>query len=120
MGLAFALVNMNNTRLAMVLAPQMGRSHFFALFSVVQNVVLGLAPVGWGFLIDCVGARTWTFNNFEVNRYSLFFLLASVCFGATLYLTHKIEEPKARQMDELVKELLVQSPIRDWLRVWWK
>lgn len=120
MGLAFALVNMNNTRLAMVLAPQMGRSHFFALFSVVQNVVLGLAPVGWGFLIDCVGTRTWTFNNFEVNRYSLFFLLATVCFGATLYLTHKIVEPKARQMDELVKELLVQSPIRDWLRVWWK
>ena len=43
MGFAYALVNMNNTRLAMVLSPAMGRSHFFALYSVVANLSLGRA-----------------------------------------------------------------------------
>jgi len=43
---------MSNTRLAMVVIPVMGRNHFFALYSVIGNVALGLAPIGWGILID--------------------------------------------------------------------
>ncbi len=48
---------MANTRLAMAVIPVMGRNHFFAIYSVVGNVTLGLAPIGWGLLIDAVGAR---------------------------------------------------------------
>ena len=58
MGLLAALVQMSNTRLAMALIPVMGRNHFFAIYSVVGNVTLGLAPIGWGLLIDAVGTRS--------------------------------------------------------------
>src|SRR5207245_10643288 len=71
MGFAYALVNMNNTRLAMVLAPVMGRSHFFALYSVVANLALGLAPMFWGLVIDAFGSRQVRWQNFELNRFSL-------------------------------------------------
>jgi MFS family permease len=57
MGLFGALVTMSNTRLAMAVIPVMGRNHFFAIYSVVGSVALGLAPVGWD-LIDAVGG--WT------------------------------------------------------------
>jgi len=118
MGFAFALVNMNNTRLAMVLAPPMGRSHFFALFSVVFNVTLGLAPIGWGLLIDAMGHISTGNSVFAVNRYSVFFALVLVSFAAALVLCRNIEEPKARPLDELLRETLLQSKLRYWLRLW--
>src|SRR5439155_18439653 len=81
MGFAYALVNMNNTRLAMVLAPVMGRSHFFALYSVVANLTLGLTPVLWGLLIDAFGPRQFRWQHFELNRFSLFFGCVLGMFG---------------------------------------
>ncbi len=117
MGFAYALVNMNNTRLAMLLAPVMGRNHFFALYSVVANVTLGLAPVGWGLVIDAFGERQVRWQNLELNRFSLFFGGVLAVFVLTLVLCRKLDEPKARDMDELIRELL-QSPQRLWLRLW--
>ena len=58
MGLLAALIQMANTRLAMAVIPVMGRNHFFAIYSTLGNVTLGLAPIGWGLLIDAVGARS--------------------------------------------------------------
>src|SRR5436305_1172317 len=68
---AYALVIMNNTRLTMVLTQVMGRSHFFALYSVVANLALGLAPVLWGLVIDAFGARQFRWHHAELNRFSL-------------------------------------------------
>lgn len=116
MGFAYALVNMNNTRLAMLTVPVMGRSHFFALYSVVTNLTLGLAPVLWGMLIDTFGARTRLFWGWELNRFSLFFLGATVMFLVTLLLCRRLDEPQARDVNELIRELL-RSPQRLWLRL---
>lgn len=117
MGFSYGLVNMNNTRLAMVLTPVMGRSHFFALYSVVANLALGLAPVLWGLVIDAFGARRFRWQQFEWNRYSLFFACVFGVFALALALCRRLDEPQARDVDELIKELL-QSPQRLWLRLW--
>jgi MFS family permease len=117
MGFAYALVNMNNTRLAMVLSPVMGRSHFFALYSVVANLSLGLAPVVWGLVIDAFGVRQFHWGGFELNRFSLFFACVLGAFAVTLALCQRLDEPKARNVDELIAELL-QSPQKLWLRLW--
>lgn len=117
MGFAYALVNMNNTRLAMVLAPQMGRSHFFALFSVVANLTLGLAPVVWGLVIDAFGPRQFHLRGIELNRFSCFFFCVLLVFALALALCRRLDEPKALNMDELMTELL-KSPQRLWLRLW--
>lgn len=116
MGFAYALVSMNNTRLAMVIVPTMGRSHFFALFSVVANLTLGLSPVLWGLIIDSFGGHHYAWAGFELNRFSLFFLAALVAFFATLVLCRRLDEPRARDMDALLQELL-RSPQRLWLRL---
>src|SRR5262245_5336503 len=117
MGFAYALVNMNNTRLAMILAPVMGRSHFFALYSVVANLTLGLAPMFWGLVIDAFGPRQIHWSHFELNRFSLFFGCVLGMFAVALALCRKLDEPKARELDELIAEML-QSPHKRWLRLW--
>lgn len=118
MGLLAALVSMANTRLAMSIIPVMGRNHFFAIYSVVSNVALGLAPIAWGLLIDAVGNRTPVWLGLEWNRYSIFFSAAAAVFAVTLASTRKLEEPQAASLEELLREILIQSPQRFWLRFW--
>ena len=117
MGFAFALVNMNQTRLAMVLVPEMGRSHFFALFSVVGNLTLGLTPILWGLAIDGFSNLRINLFGWELNRYSLFFLGSLAAFGLTLLLSRKLDEPRAQDIDALLRDIL-RTPQRLWLRLW--
>jgi MFS family permease len=118
MGLLAALVQMSNTRLAMVVIPPMGRNHFFALYSVFLNVTLGVAPIGWGLLIDAIGARSCHWLGLDWNHYTVFFAAAAVAFLVTLGLARRLHEPEAASMEELLREILIQSPLRFWLRLW--
>ncbi len=118
MGLSASLVNLSNTRLAMAIVPQMGRSHFFALFSVVSSLTLGLSPVFWGISIDVAHSIQWVWQGFEWNRFSLFFTAVALMFFVTLALCQRLEEPQAASMEELLRDILQQSPLRFWLRFW--
>ncbi len=118
MGLAYAALTMANTRLAMAVVPAMGRAHFFALFSVVSNLSLGVAPVIWGLVIDAFGRRRLALGGFELNRYSLFFLLVSAVMALTLGLAGKLEEPQAGRVESLLRSLLAQMPLPSWMRFW--
>ncbi len=118
MGLLAALANMANNRLAMAIVPAMGRNHFFALYSVLNNVTLGLAPIAWGVLIDAVGERRPVWLGLEWNRFTIFFVLAAAAFGLTFALARRLDEPKAASLEELLRELLIQSPQKFWLRFW--
>ena len=53
--------------------PQAGRSYYFAVFSVVGSVSLGLSPILWGILIDGFHDLERTLGAFQLNRYSLLF-----------------------------------------------
>lgn len=118
MGLGAAVVGMANTRLAMLTIPVMGRNHFFAIFSVVQNLVLGFAPIGWGLLIDLLRAVELQWGQMQWNRFSIFFVLAAACFVWMLLLCQRLEEPEAVRTEQLLREILVESPQRFWLRFW--
>jgi MFS family permease len=118
MGLAAASVQMANTRLAMAIAPTMGRSHFFALFSVVQNLTLGLAPILWGVMIDALGGLHLAWHGWEWNAFSVYFAGLTASFLVTLLLVRPLHEPAAARTEELVREILITSPQRLWLRVW--
>lgn len=118
MGLGSAFVSMANTRLAMSIIPVMGRNHFFALYSVVGNLTLGLAPILWGLFIDAL--KNFHVAQFGIHwtRYSVFFAMAGVAFLLTMLLSQRLEEPKAASFDQLLHDLLIQSPQRVWLRLW--
>lgn len=118
MGLMAALANMANNRLVMAIVPAMGRNHFFAIYSVVTNVTLGLAPIAWGVLIDAVGEKKPAWLGLEWNRYTLFFALAGAAFAVTFALARRLDEPKAASMEALLREILIQSPQKFWLRFW--
>jgi hypothetical protein len=57
-------------------------------------------------------------RGFEWNRYSVFFGAVGLASVATLTLTRRLEEPAAARMDELLREIQIQSPQRFWLRFW--
>jgi MFS family permease len=118
MGLLAALVNMANNRLAMVIIPAMGRNHFFALYSVLGNVTLGLAPIAWGLLIDAVGQREALWLGLSWNRYTVFFVAAACAFIVTVVFARLVDEPEAARLEDLLREILIQSPQRVWLRFW--
>jgi MFS family permease len=118
MGLLAALIQMANTRLAMAVIPVMGRNHFFAIYSTIGNVTLGLAPIGWGLLIDAVGAHSWHWLGLAWNRYSAFFAATALVFSLALTLARRLHEPEAASMEDLLREILIQSPQRFWIRFW--
>jgi MFS family permease len=118
MGLAASLMGLANTRLAMAVIPEMGRSHFFALFSVVSSLAMGLSPILWGLLIDAFRGLETSRHGFELNRYSLFFMGTWGAFVVTLRLCRHLEEPAAASMEALLRDILEQSPLRIWLRFW--
>src|SRR5438105_10237887 len=112
MGLLAALVSMSNTRLAMAIIPVMGRNHFFAIYSVVGNVTLGLAPIAWGLLIDAVGSRSTHWLGVSWNRFTIFFAAVALVYLITLVIARRLHEPEAASMEELLREILIQSPLR--------
>ncbi len=118
MGLAAALLSMANTRLAMVIIPEMGRSHFFAIFSVVQNLTLGLTPILWGLLMDTLRAWQADWLGMEWNRFTIFFAAVALTYLVTFVLSRRLEEPAAGRMEDLLRDMLIQSPQRAWLRFW--
>ena len=118
MGLAGSMVGLANTRLAMAIVPPMGRNHFFALFSVVGSLTLGVSPIVWGLLIDALAAVHHVWHGFEINAYSLFFAGVAVTFLVTLWFCRRLDEPQAASLDELLRDLLQQSPLRELMRFW--
>jgi MFS family permease len=118
MGMMNALVGMANTRLAMAVVPTMGRSHFFALYSVVGSVALGVAPVLWGVAIDALGGWSATWRGFEFNQFSVFFLAVTASFVGAVILSHHLIEPTSASLETLLRELLVATPQRFWFRFW--
>lgn len=118
MGLGFSLINMNNTRLAMCLSPVMGRSHFFALYSVAANLVLGLSPILWGLGMDWVGDRETRWMSMTWNRYTLFFAGVAIAFVITFFSALRLSEPKSKTLDSLLRDLLFITPQRALTRLW--
>jgi MFS family permease len=118
MGLLAALAQMAFTRLAMATIPVMGRNHFFAIYSVIGNVTLGVAPIAWGLLIDAVGERAPLWLGLAWNRYTVFFAAAGIAAVVTLFIARRLDEPQAASMEQLFRDILIQSPQRFWLRFW--
>ena len=85
-GLAAANFNVANTRIMMATMPEMGRNHFFALFTVITSLGLGAAPVMWGVTLDAIGTYELATGWFTWRRHSIYFavllLLDIVAFFA--------------------------------------
>jgi MFS family permease len=107
-----ALFNLANTRLAMGIVPTLGRSHFFALYTVVNNLVLGILPVVWGLVLDSLAGWQRRWDLWEWNQYSVLYSAVIVIIVAAQFLQRKLTEAEAMGTDEFLNELLVKTPSR--------
>jgi len=96
MGLFASLVQMSNTRLVMAIIPVMGRNHFFAIYSVLGSLAMGLAPIGWGLLIDAIGGWQASWLGIIWNRYAVFFAAVAGVFGVALALALRLRNPRGQ------------------------
>jgi MFS family permease len=111
-GLGLAAFNVGNQRLAMSIVPEMGRSHFLALFSVVGGLTLGVLPVLWGLGLDSLAGVRGGWKHLEWNHFSiLYFALVLIAAGAQLW-HRRLTEPRAMTTDAFFNELLLKTPAR--------
>ena len=116
-GDGLALYNSAHMRLLMGTVPAMGRSHFFALFSVAASLVAGLAPLGWGLLTDAM--RSVKFGTgVEVNRFVILYVTMTLILIPAMVALRRIEEARASTTEELLRELVLETPWRSITR-WW-
>ncbi|HON06585.1 MAG TPA: MFS transporter [Verrucomicrobiota bacterium] len=118
MGLGSSLTNIANTRLAMGTIPEDKRDHFFAVFSVLSCLSMGLAPIGWGILIDACSGKNAVWLGLEWNKYTIFFSAAAFVLIISMLLARRIHEPKAASMEALLRDIFLHSPQRLWVRIW--
>jgi predicted neutral ceramidase superfamily lipid hydrolase len=111
-GIAIAALNLGNHRLAMSIVPSMGRSHFLALFSVVNGLTLGVLPIAWGIALDGLAGWQHQWNRWEWNHFSLLYVaLALIALAAQVWHT-RLTEPRAMTTEEFFRELLVKTPAK--------
>lgn len=72
-GIAGAAFNVANARIIFATMPQMGRNHFFALFTVISSLGLGAAPVVWGISLDFIGTYEVVTGALHWKRHSFYF-----------------------------------------------
>ena len=116
-GTAAAVFNVANVRITMATMPEMGRNHFFALFTVITSLGLGAAPVAWGVTLDIIGTYEVVTGVFHWKRHSIYFLalllLDAIAFA---YIGRLHESPRAgRDEPSLIYARLKRSP-RFWFR----
>jgi MFS family permease len=111
-GLALAALNLANQRLAMSIVPVMGRSHFLALFSVVNGLTLGVLPVAWGVAFDSLAGWHMKWNRWEWNHFSALYLVLVLTALAAQVWHRRLTEPRAMTTEAFLNELFLRTPAR--------
>jgi MFS family permease len=114
-GLAAANFNVANMRIMMATMPEMGRNHFFALFTVITSFGLGAAPVIWGLTLDAIGTYELETGWFTWRRHGIYFAVLLVINVATLIAVSWLQEGGAARDGNVVAGRLRRLS-RIWMR----
>jgi MFS family permease len=112
LGVAGGLFSIANTRIAMDTMPTMGRNHFFSLFTVFASLSLGLAPIFWGVFLDILGRKEFSFGIFQVNRYSIYFVLLSLLGIVTFFLAKPLVEEQGKPFDTAIRDVVILARLK--------
>jgi MFS family permease len=91
-GAAGAGFNVANSRIIFATMPQMGRNHFFALFTVISSLGLGAAPVVWGVSLDFIGTYEAVTGALHWKRHSIYFAALFVLNLVTILQVRRLSE----------------------------
>jgi len=101
-GIAGANFNLANVRIIMATMPEMGRNHFFALFTVITSLGLGAAPIVWGVSLDFIGTYEAVTGAFHWRRHSIYFLAIFLLNLVALTLIRRLHETRGGDATSLV------------------
>jgi hypothetical protein len=104
-----------NTRITMATMPEMGRNHFFALFTVITSLGLGAAPVMWGVTLDALGSYEVVTGWFTWRRHGIYFAVLLVINLATFAAVSVLQEGGPGREGHLVAGRLRRLS-RIWMR----
>jgi len=82
--------------------PEMGRNHFFALFTVITSLGLGAAPVVWGISLDVIGTYEAVTGVFHWRRHSICFLILFFLNIVAITFIRHLHETRAGETPNLV------------------
>ena len=116
-GCVHALYQASNMRLVMGAIPSMGRSHFFAAYSVAVSLASGLFPVFWGWVIDALEPRSLMFFGREWSHFSLIYFSVSLVALSTTFLLSQVQEANVMSIQHFLNELLIKTPARGLSRI---
>jgi len=114
-GAASAIFNVANTRMVMATMPEMGRNHFFALFTVISSLGLGAAPVLWGVGLDAIGTYEVVTGVFHWKRHSFYFLAILIVNAIAFYFIGSLHESSGRGS---MAPSLIYGRLRRMSRLW--
>jgi MFS family permease len=116
-GAASANFNLASVRITMATMPEMGRNHFFALFTVLTSLGLGAAPVVWGLTLDMIGTYEAVTGVFHWKRHSVYFLALLVIDAiAFAYISRLHESPGAGRAEPSLIYARLKRASRFWHR----
>jgi MFS family permease len=118
-GIAGSNFGLAHVRMVMNTMPAMGRSHFFALFSVISSLILGVTPIIWGVLLDALDRFEAVTGALHWNKYSVYYFLLLLLVAAATLLTATLHEPKkAEAATATARDSIISERIRRFGRFW--
>jgi MFS family permease len=112
LGVAGGLFSIANTRIAMDTMPEMGRNHFFSLFTVFASLSLGLAPIFWGIFLDVLAKNEFSIGAFQINRFSVYFMLLALLGIVTFFLARPLVEKKGKPFDTAIRDVVIVARLK--------
>ncbi|MCS7009375.1 MAG: MFS transporter, partial [Chthoniobacterales bacterium] len=94
--------NVAMVRASMLVIPEMGRNHFFALYTVLSSLAFGVSPIFWGLALDFAGSHLSSIG-VPIHRHTFFFVAASICTLLCLPLLPKISEKLPQKKDNIIR-----------------
>jgi len=101
-GVAGANFNLANVRIVMATMPEIGRNHFFALFTVITSLGLGAAPVMWGVSLDFIGSYEVVTGALHWRRHSIYFAALFVLNIVAISLIRRLHEARGAESPTLI------------------
>jgi MFS family permease len=112
LGIAGGLFSIANVRITMDTMPELGRNHFFSLFTVFTSLSLGLAPIFWGVFLDGLAKHEFGLGIFHVNRFSSYFVLLALLGIVTLFLTRPLVERKGKPFETAIRDVVIMARLK--------
>ena len=101
-GVAGANFNLANVRIIMSTMPEMGRNHFFALFTVITSLGLGAAPIVWGVSLDMIGTYEAVTGAFYWKQHRIYFLILFFLNIQAITFVRRLHEARGEETPGLV------------------